>query len=286
MTAMAVAKPEIVVALLNAGAKTDFKSSLDPFMYAAMFGNVNNMKTWDSKVKHDVDRRNEEGSTALHCAVHFGRNKMETVSYLIQDRKADVKIVNNSGENAVTLACSNVDSDPNVVTYLLKQPNVDISYRVKSQSTALKFTKLVSHSLDALGMRSKDSSDISISSGCTALHYAVRRGDLGVTEILLENGADITSKDDMGTTVFEYAREFPKIKRSMWRVQKVCHSPHSNSKASGKMSKMASTVGTYLLAHLFVYFFFFQHTHTRTHRCKSRELHASTKNINSHPHQV
>ena len=55
-------------------------------------------------------------------------------------------------------------------------------------------------------------------SGSTALHHAVRRGDVDIVNILLENGADPTIKDDLGKCPVDYCSAFPEMRGALKRV--------------------------------------------------------------------
>ena len=86
--AMCFASPEIVVALLDAGAdanSTDIMD-IDPLMAACALGRLDNARTWFTKLKHwKVDRQNAKfGTTALHVAVYMGPKKLDLVKYLVR----------------------------------------------------------------------------------------------------------------------------------------------------------------------------------------------------------
>ena len=52
----------------------------------------------------------------------------------------------------------------------------------------------------------------------TALHYAVRRGDIEIVKILLENSADPYVANDLGMNAFdvcESAGPFPSVRRAL-----------------------------------------------------------------------
>ena len=54
-------------------------------------------------------------------------------------------------------------------------------------------------------------------SGTTALHFAVRRGDVDVVNLLLEHGADPTIKNDLGKTPVDYCDAFPEMQGALKR---------------------------------------------------------------------
>jgi hypothetical protein len=55
-------------------------------------------------------------------------------------------------------------------------------------------------------------------SGCTALHYAVHRGDVDIVNLLLEHGADPSIKNDLGKTPVDYFDAFPELRGALKRV--------------------------------------------------------------------
>ena len=222
--AMGLANSEIVVALLESGANiyaTDIMGN-DAVMIACTFGRIKNIETWFSKnANWEVDRRNDKfGSTALHFAVYIGGGKLSTVQYLIEKQNANMNISNKSGTSSLILACGNEDCDPIVVRYLLKQ-GINIHRQIKSQTMNWKILRAVAR----LVVKSKVPSSkllrrIAESGGLTALHYAARRGDIEIVELLMEHGADASIKNDLGRDVLSYCNVFPEIKSAIERVKR------------------------------------------------------------------
>ena len=204
--AMMVAGPDVVAELLSQGAKAHSKDVMgnDPLMMACVFNNLSNIQMW-LKMNPDwkIDRRNERfGSTALHFAVYLGPQKFDTVKFLIEKHNADVNISNKSGSSALILACGNEDCDPKVVRYLVEETGVDVNRQIKSTTTMWKLMRATARfAVNSKMTRSKFLRQVAESSGLTALHYAARRGDMEIVELLLEYGAKSSIKNDLGRDV-------------------------------------------------------------------------------------
>ena len=139
---MGFASPEIVIALLDAGANVETTDIIgnDPLMIACVLNRLKNVKTWFTRYDAwNVNRRSKVfGATALNLAIAHGPRKLEVVRYLVRDRKASLQIRNKSGYSALALACSNVDADPKVVRYLLEQSEIDVNNQIAPQTFTLK----------------------------------------------------------------------------------------------------------------------------------------------------
>ena len=56
--------------------------------------------------------------------------------------------------------------------------------------------------------------------GRTALHYAARRGDVDIVELLLRRGADPSMRDDAGKSVQDVCTGFPELRCSLkWKTK-------------------------------------------------------------------
>ncbi|MDC3321704.1 ankyrin repeat domain-containing protein [bacterium] len=221
--AMMLSDVEIVTELLCKGAKAESMDIMgnDPLMMACAFNRLNNIKLWFEKYPDwNVDRQNGRyGSTALHFAVYLGPKKLDTIQYLVEKKNADVNVRNKSGTSALILACSNEDADPEVVRYILKQ-GIDIHRQIKSQSITWKMLRGAARLLVRLKLSSSTLlRRVAESSGLTALHYAARRGDVEIVELLMEHGANPSTKNDMGRDVLSYCEAFPEIQLVCWNAK-------------------------------------------------------------------
>lgn len=119
----------------------------------------------------------------------------------IRDKKASVEIKNKSGTSALILACGNEDCDPQVVRCLL-ECGVDVNRQITSDTTKWRFVRGVSKLAVRFKMtRSKLMRRVAESGGLTALHYAARRGDMEIVELLLKHDAKPSIKNDLGRDV-------------------------------------------------------------------------------------
>ena len=119
----------------------------------------------------------------------------------VREKKANIQIKNKSGTSALILACGNEDCDPQVVRCLL-ECGVDVNRQITSDTTKWRFVRGASRLAVQFKMtRSKLMRRVAESGGLTALHYAARRGDMEIVELLLEHGAEPSIKNDLGRDV-------------------------------------------------------------------------------------
>ncbi len=71
-----------------------------------------------------------------------------------------------------------------------------------------------------VGTKSKMITYLTQNDGATALHYAVRRGDLEIVEMLMQYGAKASVRDNLGRDVLSCCDSFPEIKGAIQRVQR------------------------------------------------------------------
>ena len=85
--------------------------------------------------------------------------------------------------------------------YLL-ECGVDVNRKIKSNTMQWKAVRAISRLAVRLKItQSQLMRRVAESSGLTALHYAVRRGDMEIVELLLEHGAKPSIKNDLGRDV-------------------------------------------------------------------------------------
>ena len=86
---MAFASSDVVVALLESGARIDVTdiTGTDVFMAACMFSRLDNVQMWCSRFKDwKIDeKKGKIGARALHVALYMGPRKFDLVKYLVRD---------------------------------------------------------------------------------------------------------------------------------------------------------------------------------------------------------
>ena len=205
--AMCFAGVEIVEMLLKKGADPYVQdgNGLDCLMLASTLGRAENVTFWLSRFPEwDVNRGNKvNGSTALHCAVYFGRNKMKTFQALLKNKKTSLDVLNHGGASILSNAVDSVDSNVDIVKYLLSQTlKYGINHRRRARTTKWRAIYGLARGLTRAGLvRSGLFTELASESGSTPLQYAVCRGDLEIVEMLLEHGAKPSTKNDLGRDV-------------------------------------------------------------------------------------
>jgi len=259
--AMFLASVNIVRLLLESGANplvTD-KNGIDSLMYACTFGRDQNVKFWlDRFPSWDLSRGTTvNGSTALHTAVYFGRNKMKTVQAVLQSARASLDVLNHGGASILSNAVSSVDSNVDVVRYLLSQRlKYGVNHRRQSQTVKWKTIHSIARGLFRTRMvRSGLLAQLASDPGSTALQYAASRGDVEIVELLMEHGAQPSIKNFLGRDVFSYCESFPEIKGAIQRMkreaQRTPGKSVTNSTRDSKHDEINSEIGSFTLQRRF-----------------------------------
>jgi ankyrin repeat protein len=219
---------DIVVSLIDAGARVDNVDFIgaSPVTAACTVGRIDNLEVWFSKISNfkTINRKNNLGSTVLHSCLYLGTNNiLNIVKYLVKKLNADLDVIGKSGHTILTLACSNDDCDPQVIRYLLQDcgERRNVNKQVQPQTTKWKMLSAAARfAVRTRLTRSKFIRRIGESSGRTALHYAARRGDVEIVELLMEFGADPFIKNDLGRDVLSYCEAFPDMRCAIERVKR------------------------------------------------------------------
>ena len=243
---MSFSSVQIVTMLLEKGADpyATEKNGMDSLMLACMLGRTQNVKFWISKFQDwDINRGNiVNGSTALHCAVFFGRNKLDVVRALLErERGASVNVLNHGGASVLSNAVDSVDSNVNVVDYLLNQTNQQygVNHRRRALRKKWKLIYGLARGLYRFGVVTSGLfAELASESGSTPLQYAASRGEVEMVELLMEHGAEPSIKNDLGRDILSYCQSFPEIKGAIRRIER------ENNRLLGTMSSTETARST------------------------------------------
>ena len=128
---------------------------------------------------------------------------METCQALLKNNCASLDVLNHGGASILSNAVKSVDANADVVKLLLTQDlKYGLNHRRRAETTKWKLIYGVARGLVRMkfvgsGLLFELASD----SGSTPSQYAVCRGDLEIMELLLEHGANSSTKNDLGRDV-------------------------------------------------------------------------------------
>jgi hypothetical protein len=189
-------------------------------MMASIFGRTDNVKFWLDKFPDwNLERKNKVlGGVALGQAVYMGPNRLELVKVLLE-HGASMSLKNYSGASILMALCSSEDCDPDIVKFVCTSENKIVNYQRRGQT--LKWRNI--YRLARVLIRTKLSKSgvmlsLARASGSTALHYAIRRGDSDVVNVLLRHNADPMLKNDLSSTALDYCDAFPELRGALKRV--------------------------------------------------------------------
>jgi uncharacterized protein len=153
------------------------------------------------KQKVNVNEQLPDGATALHWAVH--NDNISLIEQLIK-AGADINIADQGGATALWVAVSN--DKPEIVVRLLKagaNPNAALGSGETVLMTAAEVGSL--ESVKALLSAKADVNAKENLKGQTALMWAAAEGNSDVTNLLIENGANIRTVSNAGFTPLHFA---------------------------------------------------------------------------------
>ncbi len=168
-------KSEIALTLIRNGADINAraKDEITPLHEAARGGNVDVVELLIARGA-EINAKNKAGSTPLHWAILIGKAHKKEIADVLLNAGADPLIEDGAGETSIEIAL--MEDDSSLAELLVK---------------AIDLNKLNY-------------------SGDTPLHYAVRRHNLKMIEILVAHGADVDKQDADGDTPLYIAEHYIK----------------------------------------------------------------------------
>ena len=167
----------------------------------------------------NVNHKNSEGKTALHCAVES--KQLDSTIFLLRNG-ADRAITDNHGRKAID--CAHYYSQESFYKYCMSQaikvvravPEVEIHYcwmdELDNEDSVIYGYKAMSEMFLPIAVANSDMNDINhllkdkktdvneIFIGASALHFAAEKGDLMTMKLLVDSGANIDLQDSSGRT--------------------------------------------------------------------------------------
>jgi ankyrin repeat protein len=215
--------------LLECGADPKAKdfAGNDPFFSSCVFGHTRSLEYWMKRFStYDLNSRNSLfGGCPLSTSVYLGRSKFESTKFLL-DSGADVRMRTDAGRSVLVAACTNPDSNPDIVKLILHHLR-------NSCESVEEFVRFVNLGCNPITLKWKTIhfvskclfrvfeanssgyvSSIALNSGATPLHCAVNRGDFEIVKLLLDAGADALVKNSLGQDCFhlcEMYGPFPEV---------------------------------------------------------------------------
>lgn len=240
LAATAMASPDVVVALLEAGANPEahtFAGTVDPFMAACVFGNYATVQCWlDNFPDWDIDRDNGDIANALCYACMFGGMSgsseiLKVIKCLVR-AGADVSFRNRQGLTPLMFSQMCKDAHPSVVAYLLKclchRATTTTRRIVDADTTSTAIEDAVASEINrkAVPRTIRDRivsalyttmyrtgakrrgmvRALAMNVESTAIHWAARRGDAAMVRQLLCAGADPHQTNAVGADAAAFAQ--------------------------------------------------------------------------------
>ena len=131
---------------------------------------------------------------------------LQTVKYLIEEEKADIKPVDRNGSNCLHYACS-TQNNMEIIQYLIEKLNFDVNQKNNIGWLPLTYSVLhgdleaVKYFIEIKGVNLFNKDII----GDTFLHIAAEFGRLEVVKYLLSKGLDKSIKNNNSETPYSRA---------------------------------------------------------------------------------
>jgi len=176
--------------------------SYTPLLVASSIGNIKILKML-IEANIDFQKRPNDGNGPLILAVDSG--KSEAVEYLLNLNLFNVDETENGGITPLILACG--IGSLSIVQFLINH-GADVNHQAHSQGeTPLNNAILYGGYKDIVDLLLRCKVDVNVANiyGLTPLINATRKGYEEIVKMLVENGADLTLKDNEGRTALKWA---------------------------------------------------------------------------------
>lgn len=194
--------PEEVLAAIKDGANLDqvTENGMTPFLIAAKYNPYPDVIILLRNKGANTYYRNENGWTALMYASAYNSNPsvIEVLTYLGRD----IDMQNKNGDTALLIAVKRGRKSA-VRTLIRNGAGVNIKNDAGVTSLKVLFTGDYSsydYSIFRMLVDSGANLNVRYEKGRTILYQAIDKGKINAVKILLENGAEVNSRDDNGIT--------------------------------------------------------------------------------------
>ncbi len=207
----------MVKALVKAGADVNAQDSEEDSFYnvtskrTALQYAVQNghMEVVKFLIDHDdikIDMTDGYGNGLLHHAVGSFRDNSEMVRFVIAKYPTSVNAKNNYLETPLHYDVSLPYANKGITTSILLENGADVNAKNAKGRTSIEFPRASKEVRKLLVKNGADPDTIVYnSSGWTPLFFAIEGKDMEFIELLVNKGANVHAKDDLGNTVLRYA---------------------------------------------------------------------------------
>ena len=196
------ANVQIVKLLVKAGAGVRATNEgTTCLMLAAYCGHAETVRYLVGLPQMDVNHKDIDGCVALHCAAD--EKHADVVDVLI-DAGADIEIKDDTGSSPLHVACR---SGALAVVKLLVKAGAGVRGTDNDGNACLLCASAQGHTETVRYLVGLPEVDLShkVNDGCVALHCAADLQRADVVDVLIDAGADIEIKDDMGRSPLHWA---------------------------------------------------------------------------------
>jgi dihydrofolate synthase/folylpolyglutamate synthase len=178
------------------------QKEIESFVADAAGGDYSAVKEFLQKHKDDVDKKNEEGWSALRWTARYGHRLVVEV---LLDNGAAADIPDRDLMSALSYAARGGYTD---ISKLLMDKGADINRKNKAGWTPLMLAVKNDHTMMVKLLLGKDNLllDEKNEDGDTALMLAAWNKHAGIAEMLVKAGASLDVKDSAGKTALELAK--------------------------------------------------------------------------------